>query len=71
MIAWVDLLIEGDSHPRRFDSYATLRAYVLKLERLSEDAADELMVAGVVRPPLARREYRIQRLPLPDVNGAD
>ncbi|MHA0033513.1 hypothetical protein [Deinococcus sp. PESE-13] len=66
MIAWVDLLIEGDSHPRRFDSYATLRAYVLKLERLSEDAADELMITGTVCPPHARREYRIQRLPLPE-----
>ena len=66
MIAWVDLLIGEDPHPRRFDSYATLRAYVQGIERLSEDAANELMMAGVVRPPLARREYRIQRLPLPE-----
>ena len=65
MIAWIDLLIEGDAHPRRFDSYATLRAYVLKMERLSADAADQLMIEGEVGPPVARRGYRIQRLPVP------
>lgn len=66
MIAWVDLLIGEDPHPRRFDSYATLRAYVQGIERLSEDAADELMITGTVCLPHARREYRIQRLPLPE-----
>ena len=55
MIAWLDLLIGDDPHPRRFDSAATLRAYVLKMERLSEEAADELVTRGFVGPPRARR----------------
>lgn len=65
MIAWLDLLTEGDQHPRRFDSPATLHAYVLKMERLSEEAADTLVREGRVGPPLARREYHIRPLPLP------
>ena len=65
MIAWLDLLIGDDPHPRRFDSSATLRAYVIKMERLSEEAADELLRQGSVGPPLARREYRVRPLPLP------
>lgn len=65
MIAWLDLLIGDDPHPRRFDSPQTLRAYVLKMERLSEDAADELLRSSFVGPPLARREYRVRPLPTP------
>lgn len=66
MIAWLDLLIGDDPHPRRFDSAATLRAYALKMERLSEEAADELVRSRFVGPPLARREYRMRPLPLPE-----
>lgn len=62
MIAWLDLFVEGDVHPRRFDSPQTLRAFVLKFERLSEEAAAELLRAGVVGPPLARRRYRVRPL---------
>lgn len=65
MIGWIDLLTEGDTHPRRFDSYATLRAYLLKMERLSEEAVDQLMVEGRIGQPEARREYRLERLKLP------
>ena len=68
MIAWIDLLTADDPHPRRFDSYTTLREYLLKMERLSEDAADELMIAGEVSPPLTRRPYRLRRLPLPEAD---
>lgn len=62
MIRWLDLLTEGDTHPRRFDGPASLRAYLLRIERLSEDAADALMEDGQVAPPLARREYRLRSL---------
>ncbi|MDV6375301.1 hypothetical protein [Deinococcus arenicola] len=62
MIHWLDLLIEGDSHPRRFDGPASLRPYLLRVERLSEEAADELMESGHVAPPLARREYSLRPL---------
>lgn len=62
MIEWLDLLTEGDTHPRRFNNAATLHAYVLKMERLSSEAADALIRDGHVGPPLARREYRIRPL---------
>lgn len=62
MIDWLDLFIEGDPHPRRFDSRATALAYVLKVERLSQEAAEELGRAGQVAPPLARRHYHLRPL---------
>lgn len=62
MIAWLDLIVEGDSHPRRFDSRVTARAYLLKVERLSEEAADELLREGRVAPPLSRRGYLLRPL---------
>ena len=61
MIDWIDLYVEGDPHPRRFDGYATLRAYLLKMERLSEDAADRLVIENRIDPPHARRGYLIKR----------
>lgn len=66
MIHWLDLLVEGDSHPRRFDSLGSVRPYLLRMERLSPEAADTLIEHGHVAPPLARREYRLRFLPLPD-----
>lgn len=57
---WLDLLTEDDPHPRRFDSAATLRAYLLRVERVSEDVADHLLDTGMVEPPLARRVYRLR-----------
>lgn len=65
MIAWLDLLIGEDSHPRRFNDPDSLRAYVLKMERLTEEAADALLRDGQVGPPLARREYRVRPLAVP------
>ncbi|WP_135230239.1 hypothetical protein [Deinococcus fonticola] len=62
MIRWLDLLVEGDPHPRRFDSPGTAHAYLLKVERLSEEAADHLLQHGHVGPPLSRREYRLKPL---------
>ncbi|CAM3259925.1 hypothetical protein DESA109040_05470 [Deinococcus saxicola] len=62
MIGWLDLLTEGDTHPRRFDGAASLRPYLLRIERLSEEAADALIEDGHVAPPLARREYRLRPL---------
>lgn len=62
MIRWLDLLTEGDTHPRRFDGAASLRVYLLRIERLSEAAADALIETGHVAPPLARREYRLRPL---------
>lgn len=62
MLTWIDLYIADDSHPRRFNDREVLRAYVQKMERLSEEAADELLKNGVVDAPLARRQYRIQSL---------
>ncbi|GGL71496.1 hypothetical protein GCM10010840_07030 [Deinococcus aerolatus] len=62
MIRWLDLLTEGDPHPRRFSGPASLRAYLLRVERLSEAAADALIREGQVAPPLARRGYRLRPL---------
>lgn len=61
MIQWLDLLIEGDPHPRRFDTPKTIRSYLTHIERLSDEAVTELLRNGVVGPPAARREYRIQK----------
>ncbi|CAM3894142.1 hypothetical protein [Deinococcus frigens] len=62
MIGWLDLLTEGDTHPRRFDGPESLRPYLLRIERLLEAAADALIEDGHVAPPLARREYRLRPL---------
>ena len=72
MIVWLDLLIGEDTHPRRVDGPESLRAYALKMERLSEEAADALLRDGQVGPPLARREYRVRPL-VPQIapTGAD
>lgn len=62
MIRWLDLLIEGDSHPRRFDGTGSLRPYLLRTERLLAEAADALIKDGHVAPPLARRGYSLRPL---------
>ncbi len=62
MIRWLDLLVEGDPHPRRFDGPHSLRSYLLRVERLPEAAAQILIEEGAVAPPLARREYRLRPL---------
>lgn len=61
-VAWLDLRVEGDPHPRRFDSPETLRAYLLRVERLPEGAVQHLLDHGEVGPPLARRGYRAEAL---------
>ena len=61
-ITWIDLRVEGDSHPRRFDRPETLRTYLMRVERLSEEAVALLLERGEVGPPAARRLYRIQVL---------
>lgn len=62
MIHWLDILIEGDPHPRRFDTTEGARQYLLRVERLSEEAVAALLAAGEVGPPLARRVYRLRPL---------
>ncbi|WP_309570484.1 hypothetical protein [Deinococcus sp.] len=62
MIHWLDLRVEGDPHPRRFDSLDATRDYLLRVERLSEEAATLLTQTGEVRPPIARRAYQLRRL---------
>ncbi|MFC6590648.1 hypothetical protein ACFP81_00400 [Deinococcus lacus] len=59
---WLDLLREGDPHPRRFDSLESLEAHLRRVERLDEDALAELLLGGRVDPPLALRSYRIRPL---------
>ncbi|THF71999.1 hypothetical protein E7T06_01180 [Deinococcus sp. Arct2-2] len=65
MIVWLDLLAEGDQHPRRFDSRETLLVYLTRVERLTREAAQELIQKGEIGPPLARRTYQVRALPLP------
>jgi hypothetical protein len=62
MIEWLDLRVEGDPHPRRFDSPAAARDYLLRVERLSEEAVTALLAAGEVGPPVARRTYVLRPL---------
>ena len=59
---WLDLRVADDPHPRRFSSEASLRAYLLKVERLSADAVMDLLAHGELSPPAVRREYRVDRL---------
>lgn len=61
-ITWLDLRVEGDVHPRRFDRPETLRAYLIRVERLSEEAVAALLERGEVGPPTARRLYQVQVL---------
>ncbi|GAA5531840.1 hypothetical protein [Deinococcus aluminii] len=61
-VAWLDLRVEDDPHPRRFDSPETLRAYLTRIERLTPDAITLLLGRGEVGPPDARRVYRVQPL---------
>ena len=58
---WLDLHVQNDPHPRRFDTLDTLRGYLRKVERLSDEAIAELTQTGVVAPPLARLVYRLER----------
>lgn len=62
MIQWLDLHVEGDPHPRRFDGPDSARAYLLRVERLPEEAVEQLLRQGYVAPPEARREYRLHTL---------
>ncbi|MEF2278226.1 hypothetical protein V3W47_07930 [Deinococcus sp. YIM 134068] len=62
MIEWLDLRVEGDPHPRRFDGPASLRAYLTRVERLPEEAVRLLLERGEVGPPDARRVYRVAPL---------
>ncbi|MBZ9751067.1 hypothetical protein GO986_21220 [Deinococcus sp. HMF7620] len=62
MITWLDLTVEGDPHPRRFDRPDTALTYLLRVERLSEEAAQHLLEHGEVEPPLARRAYTLRPL---------
>lgn len=59
--SWLDLHVQNDEHPRRFDAPSTLRSYLRKVERLSDEAIAELTETGRVSPPLARRIYRLER----------
>ena len=60
--AWIDLYTQDDTHPRRFDAPETLTVYLRRVERLSDDAIEQLTRVGEVQPPLSRRGYRIERL---------
>ncbi|WP_420594844.1 hypothetical protein [Deinococcus sp.] len=61
-LSWLDLYVEGDTHPRRFDGPAALRQYLSKVERLGEESIMALLSDGQVAPPLSRRQYRLQAL---------
>ncbi|ADY26145.1 hypothetical protein Deipr_0989 [Deinococcus proteolyticus MRP] len=62
---WLDLLTEGDLHPRRFDGPASLRSHLLKIERLDEAAAEQLLREGRLDPPVSRRGLRVRPFPEP------
>ncbi|MFC4636811.1 hypothetical protein [Deinococcus hohokamensis] len=65
MIAWIDLYIDGDPHPRRFDTLLTLGEYLRRVERLPDEAVSALLQHGEVEPPTARRGYRLRPVPRP------
>ena len=59
---WLDLFIEGDPHPRRFDRPESVRAYLVKVERLGEEGIMALLENGEVAPPVTRRRYHLTPL---------
>ncbi|MFC3834876.1 MULTISPECIES: hypothetical protein [Deinococcus] len=62
MIRWLDLRVDGDPHPRRFDSAGAVREYLRRVERLDEEAVDRLLEHGEIGPPVARRGYTLRPL---------
>lgn len=62
MIAWLDLTVGDDPHPRRFDSPAAAREYLRRVERVGDEAIEALLLSGEVGPPLARRPMRLRPL---------
>ncbi|GAA4009246.1 hypothetical protein GCM10022631_22030 [Deinococcus rubellus] len=56
-LPWLDLYVDGDSHPRRFDRPEAVRAYLSKVERLGEEGISTLLEVGEVAPPVTRRRY--------------
>ncbi len=61
-LEWLDLYVEGDPHPRRFDRHDSVRAYLMKVERLGEEGIQVLLAEGEVAPPMTRRRYRLRPL---------
>lgn len=59
-LQWLDLLTEGDPHPRRFDSPASLHRYLVRIERLSDEAAEQLLAEGRLDPPESSRGLRVR-----------
>ena len=59
---WLDLYVEGDPHPRRFDRPEALRQYLTKVERMGEEGIGALIEWGEVAPPMTRRRYKVTRL---------
>lgn len=65
MIEWLNLYTGDDTHPRRFDSPATLRQHLSRVERLDEEGILSLLEFGEVSPPVTRRMYRLEKLTKP------
>ncbi|AWN22368.1 hypothetical protein DKM44_03220 [Deinococcus irradiatisoli] len=61
-VQWLDLYVEGDPHPRRFDRADSVRGYLSKVERLGEEGIQTLLERGEVAPPTTRRRYRLRPL---------
>lgn len=59
-VQWLDLLTEGDAHPRRFDSPESLRGYLMRIERLPEEVTEQLLSEGRLDPPLSRHGLRVR-----------
>lgn len=61
-LVWFELLMEGDPYPRRYGSAADLQHFLKHQERLSDEAIAALLEDGALRPPAARRGYRLRKL---------
>ncbi|MFC6617469.1 hypothetical protein [Deinococcus radiophilus] len=59
-LPWLDLLTEGDAHPRRFWAEQDLTDHLRRAERLAPEATAQLLAEGQTGPPLARRSYRLR-----------
>lgn len=58
---WLELYVDGDTHPRRFDSFETAALHLKRIERLSDEALQVLREEGTVAPPLSQRILHLRK----------
>lgn len=61
-IPWLNLFLDDDPHPRRFDGPESLKTFLQRIERLSAEQIEALILEKELHPPQARRHYVLKPL---------